>query len=182
MRGIVLHVGPLRTMFTLSNPGSWLGPQNIFSMPFRRQVVFWDHEATGGKFLIGSFSDDQHWSPCWWFSLTKLALVPWIGTDFYLTSCDLRMAPMCYCLDLGLDDFGLWWPWPGMASSHVIISVSLYLPDLGPVPLLRCSADTELMSPVTEQTCPKFSVLPMFWDPGSAIAPPKLPTNRYCIS
>ena len=85
MRGIVLHVGPLRTMFTLSNPGSWLGPQNIFSMPFRRQVVFWDHEATGGKFLIGSFSDDQHWSPCWCFSLTKLALVPWIGTDFYLT-------------------------------------------------------------------------------------------------
>ena len=65
--------------------------------------------SIGRKFLIGSFSDDWLWSPCGCFSFTKLALVPWIGTNFYLTSCDLWMSPMCYCLDLGL-----WWPWTVM--------------------------------------------------------------------
>lgn len=42
----------------------------------------------------------------------------------------------------------------------------LSLLDLGPVPLLRCSASATHMSPITEQTSLKFSVFLLFQDPG----------------
>lgn len=134
---VLLHVGPLRTMFTLANQALSLGPQGSFQYAFQKAANMgpWSSLPLSGKLLIGGFQMVGIGFLASVSVSTKLALVSFMVLGPFLSDCQLWLIKMALMmtlfipwtvLTLDCDGYFLpvWWHWLALDFS---LAMFLYL-------------------------------------------------------